>query len=382
MAVSKRRDGRPRPWIARYRSAGGEERSKAFRRKIDAERWLATQNADRLRGEWTDPRLSRTAFGEWVPTYMAARVHLAPSTRATAESLMRNHVLPCFRDRPLGSVTRTDVQGFVSDLQAAGLAPSTVRQCYLLARGVFASAVESDLIARSPCRGIHLPKTAEKEMRFLGAGEVDSLVDAIDTRYASLVATAAHTGARFGELAALRETRLDLLRGTLTIVEQLTEVKGQLIIRSPKTPASRRQIALPRTLADMLAEHLSVQPPVNGYVFTSPMGALLRRTAFRRRFFLPAVRASVGEPMRFHDLRHSHVAMLIAQGEHPKVIQTRLGHSSIQVTLDRYGHLFEGLDEAAAARLDDTLTASRAEQTRNKQQNNVVELHPGTSDTP
>jgi integrase len=219
-------------------------------------------------------------------------------------------------------------------------------------------------------------------MRFLGAGDVDSLVDAIDTRYASLVATAAHTGARFGELAALRDTRLDLLRGTLTIVEQLTEVKGQLIIRSPKTPASRRQIALPRTLADMLAEHLSVQPPVDGYVFTSPMGALLRRTAFRRRFFLPAVRASVGEPMRFHDLRHSHVAMLIAQGEHPKVIQTRLGHSSIQVTLDRYGHLFEGLDEAAAARLDDTLTASRAEQTRNRQQNNVVELHPGTSETP
>lgn len=96
MAVSKRRDGRPRPWIARYRSAGGEERSKAFRRKIDAERWLATQNADRLRGEWTDPRLSRTAFGEWVPTYMAARVHLAPSTRATAESLNETMSSPVF----------------------------------------------------------------------------------------------------------------------------------------------------------------------------------------------------------------------------------------------------------------------------------------------
>ena len=64
-------------------------------------------------------------------------------------------------------------------------------------------------------------------------------------------------------------------------------------------------------------------------------------------------KASVGPTLRFHDLRHSHAAMLIAQGEHPKVIQNRLGHSSIKVTLDTYGHLFEGLDEAAAERLND-----------------------------
>ena len=67
--------------------------------------------------------------------------------------------------------------------------------------------------------------------------------------------------------------------------------------------------------------------------------------------------------MRFHDLRHSHVAALIARGEHPKVIQTRLGHSSIKITLDRYGHLFDGLDEAAAERLNDSLMEHRAEQT-------------------
>jgi len=86
--------------------------------------------------------------------------------------------------------------------------------------------------------------------------------------------------------------------------------------------------------------------------------------------------------MRFHDLRHSHVAALIAQGEHPKVIQTRLGHSSIQVTLDRYGHLFEGLDEAAAARLDETLAISVPEHSRNKAEMTVVELHPRNAETP
>jgi len=236
---------RPKPWLARYYPPGGEERARAFRRKVDAERWLAAQETDQQRGEWTDPRLARTTFGEWEQTYTAARVHLAPSTRATAESLMRSHVLPVFAARPLGSVTKTDVQAFVSELQSSGLAASTVRQCYLLVRGVFTSAVESDLIARSPSRGIHLPKPDQREMRFLDQVEVAALIDAMDPRYSALVAAGAYTGARFGELAALRTSRLDLLRGSMTIVEQLTEVKGQLILRPPKTQASRRQIALP-----------------------------------------------------------------------------------------------------------------------------------------
>ncbi len=86
--------------------------------------------------------------------------------------------------------------------------------------------------------------------------------------------------------------------------------------------------------------------------------------------------------MRFHDLRYSHVAALIAQREHPKVIQTRLGNSSIKVTLDRYGHLFEGLDEAAAARLDEMLASSLPEQSRNKADQTVVELHSKKAETP
>jgi integrase len=73
---------------------------------------------------------------------------------------------------------------------------------------------------------------------------------------------------------------------------------------------------------------------------------------------LPAVEASVGQPCTFHDLRHSHAALLVAQGEHPKVMQERLGHASIKTTLDTYGHLFEGLDEAATDRLDATYAAA------------------------
>jgi integrase len=196
-------------------------------------------------------------------------------------------------------------------------------------------------------------------MRFLSGDEVSDLAGVIDDPYRALVLTAAYAGCRFGELAGLRAHRLDLLRRTLTIAESLSEVRGQVRLAPPKTAAARRQVALPKFLAEELNRHLASWPPTaEGFVFSAPQGGPLLRHNFRRRTWLPAVRASVGEPLRVHDLRHTHAAMLIAQGEHPKVIQNRLGHSSIKVTLDTYGHLFEGLDEAAAERLDATFHAS------------------------
>jgi len=148
------------------------------------------------------------------------------------------------------------------------------------------------------------------------------------------------------------------LRRRATVVETLAEVRGQLLIGPPKTDSSRRTIVLPVGLVDVLAGHLAAYPPADGFVFTTPTGLPIRRTNFRRRVWLPAVRTSVGEPCRFHDLRHTHVALLIEQGVHIKVIQERLGHASIRTTLDVYGHLFEGLDEAAADAID-TAFASR-----------------------
>ncbi len=355
----------PRRWQVRYRDPTGSERARNFRRKSDAEKFLVTIEADKVRGTWTDPRLGRTTVAEWVPTWGASRVHLRASTRAGTESLMRNHVLPYFGTRRLDSVTPTEVQGFVARLEEKGLAASTIRQTYLLVAGIFGSAVESDLIARTPCRGIKLPARSPTEMRFLTATEVEEVADAIVPSYRALVLTAAYTGCRFGELAGLRVHRLDLLRRSLTVAETLSDVRGQVRLAPPKTAAARRQVALPKFLTRILAQHLSDWPPgPNRFVFTSPRGGPIRRTNFRRRAWLPAVRASVGEPLRFHDLRHTHAAMLIAQGEHPKVIQLRLGHSSIQVTLDTYGHLFEGLDQAAAERLDAALARTPADSSR------------------
>jgi integrase len=362
-------------WQVRYRDPSGRERARSFRRKADAEKFLVTVETDKLRGTWADPRLAKITVSEWLPTWHASRVHLRPSTRALSESLLRNHVLPYFGDKRLGSVTPTEVQGFVAHLEEKGLAASTIRQCYLLVAGLFSSALDSDIIVRSPCRGINLPHDAKAEMRFLTTEEVSDLASVIDESYRALVLTAAYAGCRFGELAGLKTHRLDLLRRTLTITESLSEVRGQVRLAPPKTATARRQVALPKFLAEELAGHLAEWPPGdNAFVFTAPQGGPLLRRNFRRRIWLPAVRASVGDPMRFHDLRHTHAAMLIAQGEHPKVIQNRLGHSSIKVTLDTYGHLFEGLDEAAADRLDVVFQQNPVEVLRRANRRSVLEL--------
>ncbi len=143
--------------------------------------------------------------------------------------------------------------------------------------------------------------------------EIEQLAETIRPRYRAFVLTGAYTGLRPGELAALRVDRLDLLRRQLRVEEPL------------KTAASRRTVTFPAFLADELAAHLATYPGRNRLVFTAPEGGPLRLHLFRRRVWYPAVRDSVGAPMRPHDLRHTHVALLIAEGEDPYVISQRLG---------------------------------------------------------
>ncbi len=351
--IQKRTNGRYR---ARYRGPDNRERSRTFDRRADAEKWLATQEASKYRGDWTDPQLGRTRFGDWEPQFTGGRVHLKESTRARDEALMRTLVLPHLSGHMLGAVLPAHVQSWVVDLAAAGYAPSTVRKAYQLAAGVFSSAVESGVIPRSPCRNIRLPREVRIEMRFLDPSEIAALSAAIDPRFSTLIFTAAYGGLRWGELAALRIEDVNLLRRRITVTRTLSEVGGEIQFTEPKTRAAWRTVAIPPSVAEQMGQHIGRYPALAGLVFSSDQGGPLRRTNFRQRQWLPAVRASIGEPCRFHDLRHSHVSLLINAGEHPKIIAARLGHSSVRTVLDVYGHLFEGLDEAAADRLEDVIS--------------------------
>jgi integrase len=136
-----------------------------------------------------------------------------------------------------------------------------------------------------------------------------ALAEAIDERYGAMVLTAAYTGLRFGELAALRTERFDALRRTLRVEESLAEVRGQYLIKPPESEASRRTVSVPSFVVEELARHLAAHADDTGLIFSAPAGGPIRRTNFRRRIWLPAVRASVGDPCTFHDLRVRHEAL-------------------------------------------------------------------------
>lgn len=349
-------------WQARYRAPDGSERARNFTRRIDAETFLATVETDMLRGEWTDPRRSRISFGEWNTRVQEGRVNLAASTRDSDGSVIRSLILPAFEHAALAAIEPSHIRAWIADLVTAGYSPSTIRRAYTLLQLALDLAVEDGRLTRSPCRRIALPRIEQSEKRFLTIGEVEDLAGTIRPRYRAFVLTGAYTGLRPGELAALRTDRVDLLRRQLRVEEPL------------KTPAARRTVSFPPFLAEELAQHLGTHPGQDNRVFTAPQGGRLRLELFRSRIWYPAVCESVGEPMRPHDLRHTHVALLIAAGEDPYVISRRLGHASIRTTYDVYGHLFEGRDQEAAAALEAARAQSLADSRRTRRRSGPISL--------
>jgi integrase len=169
---------------------------------------------------------------------------------------------------------------------------------------------------------------------------------------------AAYSGLRFGEVSALRVRRLDLLGARIRVAEAYSDVAGTLHLGPPKS-GKERTVVLPRSVCDLLAPALAGKGRED-LVFLAPEGGPLRQGNFYHRKYKPAVEAA-GLPaeLRFHDLRHTCAALLVAQGAHPRAIMEHLGHSSITVTMDRYGHLFPDEKDCLAKGLDEAFKAAR-----------------------
>ncbi len=355
--VRKARSGQG--WEARYRDPHGEERSRTFNTKRDAQQFVARAEADLQRGDWLDPRVGRIRFEEWAQEWLATAVHLKPRTRYDYERLLEREVLPVFGKKRIASIERIDIRRFVADMTSAGKAAGTVRNVVTVLRNVFNVALDSGAVKANPCVRVKLPRSSRDEMLFLDPPQIRALADAIGADHALLIKTAAYTGLRAGELEALRVRRADLDKCNLDVVESLSEVNGKLIFGETKT-YSRRQVGVPATLAIELRSHIterSLGP--DDLVFAGARGGPMRHNLFYGRHFKPAVRrAGLPEGLRFHDLRHTCAALLIAEGAHPRAIMERLGHSTVQVALDRYGHLFPAIHTELTDALDRLYTKS------------------------
>ncbi len=340
-------------WKASYRDPQRRIRSRTFTRKADAERWAREMETALDRGMYTDPSKGKEPLQRFFEQYICSAQHLRPKTLESYEGLARNHILPRLGHRPIGQIHPLEIRGWLSELDTEGVSPATARAAFAVLRLTFTAAVESGAVGRNPATLVKPPKAPTREMRFLTADDVARIVDAIGPEYRALVLILAYSGIRVGEAIALRIDNLDLLRNRVVIVESAGEVKGEMLVGPTKT-GTNRSITLPTFVSEELAAHLAAYPSIEGRVFSNSRGDWLRQSNFIRRVWYPAViEAKIAEPLpRVHDLRHTSVAMAVEAGAHPKTIQARLGHASITVTLDRYGHRFPSLDEALAEQLD------------------------------
>lgn len=304
-------------------------------------------------------------FTQYAQTWLETKADVSARTHINIEGRLNNHGVPHFGTMRMSDIRPSTVRAFVSTLTASGKAPSTVKAIYLTVSQVFAQAALDGVVARTPCLGITLPSDRRREeMHFLNPTQVNELAAIIDNRYRALVYAAAYAGLRAGELVALKVASVDVLGGSISVNCAASEVRGELVFGPTKNGRSR-VVSIPRFLAQMLGEHIGQYPSADGFVFTSREGGSVRHRNFYRRHFRPSVAKAhaqaiaadreadtIPEGLRFHDLRHTCAAILISDGRHMEEVKDHLGHGSIRVTSDRYGHLFPSARLALAEGLE------------------------------
>jgi integrase len=348
---SVRRDPRGKGWQARYRDRSGRQRTKTWSSKGEARRFLVALEAKEA-GCGVARRTVSTDLRTYATTWRRSLVDLRSGTLINIDSRLHRYILPALGDRPLADMRPADVRDFLAALAAAGLSPTYTTGIYRVFARILASAEIDGVIGRNPCQDIRPPRQISGlQQHILSPSELARLANTIDGRYRALLYTAGYTGMRWGELAALKVPHLDLESNTITVVEALTETNGHVEV-GPTRTGRIRAVSIPILLSKLLEDHLERYPSNGSHTFSSARGDLLRRNFYRRHFKPAVLRAGLVPDLRFHDLRHSAAAILAELGAHPKQIQQRFGHSSIQVTLDRYAYLLPSLDAQAAGHLE------------------------------
>jgi integrase len=241
------------------------------------------------------------------------------------------------------------IQAAVNEL-AESHKPASVRTYYGTLRALLGDAVDLDIIGRSPCRGIKLPRASDEEKRVVSPADLHRLAEHIEPRYRPVIYLAGVMGLRFGEAIGLRLCDLDVEQQRISVRQTVSEIGGRISIGRPKTQSSVRTLAAPNRLMDMLIQHVHDESvaTAQALLFTDSGGGAIRRTNFRVRVFDPAVTAAKLDGLTFHGLRHSAATQWVADGIDSRTAQQRLGHSDPRLILKLYAHASTPADERAA----------------------------------
>lgn len=295
-------------------------------------------------------------LGRYLTTIFESNSRLRASTRMVQGRIISKHITSSrLAGIPVGKVDAGVMREFFADLEANGASSNTALACYQILSTVLRTAHEEGLLPRYPLAHIPRPRPTKADARFLGPQEIEALASEVPERYRVLVLAAAYSGLRIGELAALQATDIDILRRTITVRRSATRTPaGYVLGDDTKTAAGRRKVEIPAFLAQELGAYIGRYPPASdGRIFTAPRGGFISSGILHEVWHSACARAGLEPAPRFHDLRHTAVALAIQQGAHPLEIKERMGHTSIQITMDRYGHLFPGMDRELASRLGD-----------------------------
>ena len=339
-------------WQARYRGDDGGMRSApaTFATRVDAERFLAQMDLDRVRGGWVDPDAGAVALATYVEQWLIERpAPLRPRTVELYRSLLRLHILPTFGPVHLNRITSAAVRSWHASLRQRGVGDSTVAKAYRLLKGILNTAVEDDLIGRNPCRLRHAGVERPDERRPPSLGELDAIAAAIEPRFRLLVLLGAWSGLRYGELLGLTRQRIDPLHGVIHVREQLVQTAdGRRFMAPPKTSAGVRSVAVPPHLWPEVEAHLAtyVDQSPTALLFVGPKGASLDRSNFRQ-VWLAALREAGVPHYRFHDLRHLAATLAAVSGATTRELMARMGHSSPRAAMI-YQHATSDRDRALA----------------------------------
>ena len=343
---------------------------RGFRTKKSAVRALreAIDRFEKFGGEGRDDIQLSEVIDMWDRDHVS---NLAQSTAVGYRRNVKRYIGPAFGHYLINEPKPIALQAWASSLMTPEqdekkLSAKTVRGILDVLSGIYTYAVGLELAHRNPVRLVRRPAVQPYDWFVLTPSMVLELLAAAKSKdIHTPIAFALHTGVRRGETAGAKWNRLDFKSKTFTVaLARIRVSSGDIETKRPKTPASRRTITLDDTILAIMADYKAVQQEHfkklgkrwtdNGFIFVDDSGDTHPPDFFSDKF--REVADLVGfHRARFHDLRHAHASILINRGVSAKAVQTRLGHSSIQMTLDTYAHLFPDTEVSASREFEGAL---------------------------
>jgi len=377
MACIRKRRGK---WVIDYRDASGKRRWETVEgNRKDAEERLAKIFANGKRVIDTK-RAFKDHAAEWLNTY--ARTHVKESTLREYEAVFKNHIFTVFGRIPFSKVTREMVKRLIAEKIQAGLSRSTVKNIIVPLREMYNHAIDDGVVSFSnPASRVgrfNKRRAEDKKITPLTRDELATLLETAREKmphYYPLLLCAPRSGLREGELIGLRfcdldfngrfiEVRRNVVRGKVTTPKngrtrrvdmsmQLTNLLDELLGKR-KAEALRKDMEKPQS--ERREPNEVLRQVLEEPVFTTPEGTPLDPDNMRKRVFYRVLDMAGLRRIRFHDLRHTFATLLLQQGESLVYVKDQLGHHSIQITVDTYGHLVPGGNRQAVDKLDDVGT--------------------------